>query len=100
VYYTLIPGAFLLALLMSWVIFPQIIQAAYAKKLFDEPDERKLHKVAVPRLGGFAFLPIFFFSLAFANASELIITGDLAGNRVFMQPGSLLEKYRTKIKQI
>jgi UDP-N-acetylmuramyl pentapeptide phosphotransferase/UDP-N-acetylglucosamine-1-phosphate transferase len=85
VYYTLIPGAFLLALLMSWVIFPQIIQAAYTKKLFDEPDERKLHKVAVPRLGGFAFLPIFFFSLAFVNASELIITGGLAGNRIFMQ---------------
>jgi UDP-N-acetylmuramyl pentapeptide phosphotransferase/UDP-N-acetylglucosamine-1-phosphate transferase len=74
---------------MSWVIFPQIIQAAYAKKLFDEPDERKLHKVAIPRLGGFAFLPIFFFSLAFVSASEMIIATGLAGNYAFMQPDFL-----------
>jgi UDP-N-acetylmuramyl pentapeptide phosphotransferase/UDP-N-acetylglucosamine-1-phosphate transferase len=89
--YSLISGAFLLALIMSWMILPQIIQAAYAKKLFDEPDERKLHKVAAPRLGGLAFFPIFFFSLAFVNAIELTITAgaDLAGNRVFMQPDFL-----------
>jgi UDP-N-acetylmuramyl pentapeptide phosphotransferase/UDP-N-acetylglucosamine-1-phosphate transferase len=88
-YYSLIPGAFLLTLIMSRVIFPQIIQAAYKKKLFDEPDERKLHKVAVPRLGGFAFLPVFFFSLAFVNAFELIITTGPEGNRIFMQPDFL-----------
>jgi UDP-N-acetylmuramyl pentapeptide phosphotransferase/UDP-N-acetylglucosamine-1-phosphate transferase len=92
-YYFLIFGAFLLTLIMSWVVFPQIIQVAYQKKLFDEPDERKLHKMAVPRLGGFAFLPIFFFSLAFINAFELIITADTGlagiGNRMFMQPDFL-----------
>jgi UDP-N-acetylmuramyl pentapeptide phosphotransferase/UDP-N-acetylglucosamine-1-phosphate transferase len=87
--YSLISGAFLLALIMSWVIFPQLIQAAYAKKLFDEPDERKLHKVAAPRLGGFAFLPVFFFSLAFVSASGMAITAGWAGNCVFMQPDFL-----------
>lgn len=79
----------MLALIMSRAILPQIIQVAYTKRLFDEPDERKLHKVAVPRLGGFAFLPIFFFSLAFAGASEMVITAGSSGNRIFMQPDFL-----------
>ncbi|MDR1402129.1 MAG: undecaprenyl/decaprenyl-phosphate alpha-N-acetylglucosaminyl 1-phosphate transferase [Tannerellaceae bacterium] len=74
---------------MSWAIFPQIIQTAYTKKLFDEPNDRKLHKEAVPRLGGFAFLPIFFFSIAFVNASERIITAGREDNRMFMQPDFL-----------
>jgi UDP-N-acetylmuramyl pentapeptide phosphotransferase/UDP-N-acetylglucosamine-1-phosphate transferase len=36
--------------------------------LYDEPDERKLHATGIPRLGGFSFVPIILFSLAFAVA--------------------------------
>ena len=35
---------------------------AFKRKLFDEIDERKIHKGVVPRLGGIAFLPAFIFS--------------------------------------
>lgn len=35
---------------------------AFRRKLFDEIDERKIHKGVVPRLGGIAFLPAFIFS--------------------------------------
>jgi UDP-N-acetylmuramyl pentapeptide phosphotransferase/UDP-N-acetylglucosamine-1-phosphate transferase len=31
--------------------------------LFDVPDERKIHKTVVPRLGGIAFKPVIFFSI-------------------------------------
>jgi UDP-N-acetylmuramyl pentapeptide phosphotransferase/UDP-N-acetylglucosamine-1-phosphate transferase len=37
---------------------------AFRKRLFDKPDERKIHKAAVPRLGGIAFEPAIFFSLS------------------------------------
>ncbi len=41
-----------LAFLITFFAIPVIIQVAKAKKLFDEPDERKVHKVVIPTLGG------------------------------------------------
>ena len=41
-----------LAFLISFFAIPVIIQVAKDKKLFDEPDERKVHKVVIPTLGG------------------------------------------------
>lgn len=35
---------------------------AFRKNLFDEIDERKIHRGVVPRLGGISFLPAFIFS--------------------------------------
>jgi UDP-N-acetylmuramyl pentapeptide phosphotransferase/UDP-N-acetylglucosamine-1-phosphate transferase len=35
---------------------PVIIQVAKSKKLFDEPDERKVHKTVIPTLGGLGIL--------------------------------------------
>lgn len=46
-------------------VIPQILLIAFRKKLFDEPDERKIHRSLVPRLGGIAFKPVIFFSLFF-----------------------------------
>ncbi|MDR1556742.1 MAG: undecaprenyl/decaprenyl-phosphate alpha-N-acetylglucosaminyl 1-phosphate transferase, partial [Tannerellaceae bacterium] len=63
-----IPIAFLLAVCMARIIIPQVIIVAVKKNLYDEPGGRKLHKGAVPRLGGFSFLPIILFSLAFMLA--------------------------------
>lgn len=48
-------------LLAGWII-PNIMTIAFKRKLFDEVDERKIHKGVVPRLGGIAFLPAFVFS--------------------------------------
>lgn len=36
---------------------------AFKKSLFDEVDERKVHRGVVPRLGGISFLPSFLFAL-------------------------------------
>lgn len=41
-----------LAFLITFFAIPVIIQVAKDKKLFDEPDERKVHKNVIPTLGG------------------------------------------------
>ena len=41
-----------LAFLITFFAIPIIIQVARRKKLFDEPDERKVHKMVIPTLGG------------------------------------------------
>ncbi|MEO8414602.1 MAG: MraY family glycosyltransferase [Ginsengibacter sp.] len=41
-----------LAFLITFFSIPVIIEVAKDKKLFDEPDERKVHKAVVPTLGG------------------------------------------------
>lgn len=41
-----------LGFLITFFAIPIIIQVARRKKLFDEPDERKVHKVVIPTLGG------------------------------------------------
>jgi UDP-GlcNAc:undecaprenyl-phosphate GlcNAc-1-phosphate transferase len=51
---TQIPG-FLIALAISWWLTPEIRSRALELKLVDMPDEeRRIHKVATPRLGGVA----------------------------------------------
>ena len=42
----------ILAFAVTFVSIPAIIQVAKSKKLFDEPDERKVHKIVIPTLGG------------------------------------------------
>lgn len=56
-------ATFLLAAFCAGIVIPQILLIAFRKKLFDEPDERKIHHLAIPRLGGIAFQPLIFFSL-------------------------------------
>lgn len=56
--------AFLLCVLFAGILIPQILLVAFRRNLFDEPDPRKIHKGAVPRLGGIAFTPVVCFSVA------------------------------------
>lgn len=44
------------------IIMPNIMNIAFKRNLYDEVDERKVHKGVVPRLGGVAFLPAILFS--------------------------------------
>lgn len=66
----------LLSALLSFIItffsIPVIIQVAKSKKLFDEPNERKVHKVIVPTLGGLGIFAGFIFSvLLFISTSNM-----------------------------
>ena len=64
-------SAFLMCLLLSTLIIPRILQIAYRKQLFDEPNERKLHSTPVPRLGGLAFKPLVLLSTVLLLAVNL-----------------------------
>lgn len=55
---------FLLCALFAGVLIPQILLIAYRRNLFDEVNERKIHKGLVPRLGGIAFVPVILVSIA------------------------------------
>lgn len=64
-------AVFCVALLLTGIIIPQILLIAFSKKLFDETDERKIHKGVVPRLGGIAFLPAIIFSCCLVLAVNI-----------------------------
>lgn len=66
-------AVFLTALLLTGIIIPQILLIAFSRKLFDEVDERKIHKGVVPRLGGIAFLPSIIFSICFVLAVDITL---------------------------
>jgi len=57
----------ILSLVLSFVIvffaIPIIIQIAKEKKLFDQPEERKIHKMVTPTLGGLGIFAGFIMSL-------------------------------------
>lgn len=78
--YLLILLAFTISALMSMIIIPRILVVALKKRLFDIPDSRKVHKGAIPRLGGLSFAPSILFSLAFVSA--LYCAGYMYGQQI------------------
>lgn len=59
----LILSVFILSVLLGMILIPNILLISYKKKLFDEPDERKVHSVPIPRLGGLSFFPVILITL-------------------------------------
>ncbi|MDE6116147.1 MAG: undecaprenyl/decaprenyl-phosphate alpha-N-acetylglucosaminyl 1-phosphate transferase [Duncaniella sp.] len=64
---------FALCILLAGILIPQILLIAYRKNLFDEVDERKIHKGAIPRLGGFAFQPVIMLSIALMLGANIVM---------------------------
>lgn len=64
---------FLFSAVSTGILIPEILLISFRKKLFDEPDERKIHTAKVPRLGGIAFAPVIFFSILFLLGVNLIL---------------------------
>ena len=50
-------GAFLLSMVCGAFFTPAILDFCKRKKLYDIPNERKVHTKAIPRLGGISFFP-------------------------------------------
>lgn len=68
-----IPG-FLIAMAVSWWLVPEIRSRALALGLVDKPgEERRIHKVPIPRLGGVAI----FISILFSLSALVAIAGRL-----------------------
>lgn len=60
--YSMIPVSFITSMVMGWFIIPYVLFISLKKRLFDRVDDRKLHKRAVPRLGGIVFFPVITFA--------------------------------------
>lgn len=59
--------AFALSFLLAIAAIPPIIRVAKEKKLFDPPNERKLHTAAIPPLGGVAIFLAFCLSVILSS---------------------------------
>ena len=71
--------AFLLAICTSLLLAPLVIRGAHALKLYDSPDDvRRVHDVAVPRLGGIA---------VFLSAAVIGIVVLILAEHVFLPVG-------------
>lgn len=74
---------FIVCVFSAGVLIPQILLISFRRNLFDMPDERKIHQGVVPRLGGIAFKPVVFFSVALLlGVCQLLGYGDMLGEIV------------------
>lgn len=49
--------SFAVSFIFSLIATPFIVKICQTKNLYDQPDNRKVHKLAIPRLGGTLFMP-------------------------------------------
>lgn len=66
---------FALSVFFAGVLIPQILLISFRKRLFDVPDERKIHQGVVPRLGGIAFKPVVFFLGGTCFGNQYVVGG-------------------------
>ncbi|MCM1311424.1 MAG: undecaprenyl/decaprenyl-phosphate alpha-N-acetylglucosaminyl 1-phosphate transferase [Bacteroides sp.] len=78
--YTIIFISLFVAACFTGIIIPVIIQLCQKYRLYDEPNSRKVHSQAIPRLGGIAFLPGTMLGMA---ASLIAMHGGIGGNYTF-----------------
>lgn len=64
---------FFLSFLFSAFVLPRIIIISKRKALYDDPDARKSHIGAIPRLGGLVFIPSILISLSFSTAIRFLL---------------------------
>ena len=67
--------AFILSSVFGFFMIPQIMNFCKRKKLYDIPNERKVHKNAIPRLGGISFMP----SMLLAFFLAIIVMDHITG---------------------
>lgn len=64
---------FVLAAYMGQKIIPRILIISLRKRLFDVPDERKVHTRPIPRLGGATFFPVILFVFCMLTAFRVLM---------------------------
>jgi UDP-N-acetylmuramyl pentapeptide phosphotransferase/UDP-N-acetylglucosamine-1-phosphate transferase len=78
-----------LCILITGFLIPQILLISFRCNLFDEVDERKIHKGVVPRLGGIAFMPSILISILFVLGMNCLINNQNLDNLVFINAQSI-----------
>ena len=89
---------FLLAMLVSYVLTPYIKKLAFAIGAIDRPDNRKVHKKIMPRLGGLAIYIAFMVAAVASLELTWDILGILVGGSVIVAVGVLDDKYQLPAK--
>ncbi len=78
IYIYLIIGVLVISAICGFAFIPIILNFCKLKNLYDIPNARKIHKNAVPRLGGIAFMPSMFIAFSVAimvlNSSNRHVT--------------------------
>lgn len=71
-------SVFILSMLLAGFFIPRIIRIASMMKLYDGHNARKIHKGAVPRLGGLSFIPVITFSVVLVLGFNMLAgRGDM-----------------------
>lgn len=78
--------AFAMSAVCGFIMIPQILSFCKKRKLYDTPDDRKVHKNAIPRLGGVSFMP----SMLIATIVALLVwVYTSKGNKIGVSPWSI-----------
>lgn len=64
---------FLISAFLGWMFIPRVLILSHRKRLFDMPDERKMHSMPIPRLGGITFLPILLMCVCLVLGSWVLL---------------------------
>lgn len=88
----------LLAALISYVLTPYIKTLAFKIGAIDKPDNRKVHKKIMPRLGGLAIYIAFMVGVISSLELTWDIVGILIGGTVIVIVGVLDDKYQLPAK--
>ena len=71
----------------GFIFIPLIMNFCKEKKLYDIPDKRKVHKKAIPRLGGISFLPSM---LLAAVVAIIVLNQNIQGQAVTLSTWSIV----------
>lgn len=83
--------SFFISVGIARAIIPRILMISLRKKLFDMPNDRKVHKRAIPRLGGVAFFPTILFSCCIVLVFRALMDYSISTTQaVYVLPECLL----------
>lgn len=69
-------STFMTSVVIARILIPRILLISLQKKLFDIPDARKVHKKAIPRLGGVSFFPTVLFAYCLVYAFRMLLDSE------------------------
>lgn len=78
--------AFILSMVCGFIFIPQIMNFCQKKNLYDIPNERKVHKNKIPRLGGISFMPSMIISTLLALG---IMASSYDGGKLEINPWTI-----------
>lgn len=94
--YIALACCFFLSMLLGLIIIPRILLISHKKRLFDLPDQRKVHTSPVPRLGGLSFFPAILISfstavgICLAMQIDINAPSDIIGRFFLIAAGAMI----------